>query len=94
MNGMSIIVSFLSLSDGMVRDAMTPGTEQPKPTSIGTIDLPESPIFLSALSITKATLAIYPVSSRSDRKKNNNTMYGMNEITVPTPVKIPFITSE
>ena len=44
--------------------------------------------------MTNATLAMYPVSSRSDRKKNMTTMIGMNESTVPTPSKIPSMTSD
>ncbi|CDB88465.1 unknown [Firmicutes bacterium CAG:170] len=47
-----------SRSEERVRVAMTAGTVQPKPMSIGTMDLPERPIFRSSLSITKATRAI------------------------------------
>ena len=91
---MSMMVSFLSLAEGSVRPAITPGTEQPKPISRGTMLLPESPSFLKGLSITKATLAIYPVSSRSDRKKNNSIMIGRKLKTLPTPVNIPSITKD
>ena len=45
-------------SDGRVRLAMTPGTVQPKPISIGTMLRPDRPIFRSSLSMTKATRAI------------------------------------
>ena len=45
-------------SEGSVRDAITPGTEQPKPMSMGTIDRPDRPMRRSSLSITKATRAI------------------------------------
>ena len=93
-NGVRRIVSLRSLADGRVRDAITPGTVQPKPMSIGTILLPLSPIFLRALSVTKATLAIYPVSSKRERKKNRTTMIGRKESTLPTPVKIPSIMRE
>ena len=37
---------------------------------------PERPIFRSSLSIKKATLAIYPLSSIMDRKKNSVTNNG------------------
>ena len=49
---------FRSRSDESVRVAMTAGTVQPKPMSIGTIDLPDRPIFRSSLSITNATRAM------------------------------------
>ena len=94
MKGISMIVSFLSRSEGSVRLAITPGTEQPKPIRSGTILLPERPSFLRSLSVTKATLAIYPVSSRSDRKKKSIMIIGRKEITAPTPSNIPFIISE
>ena len=35
-----------------------PGTEQPKPMSMGTMLLPDRPIFRSSLSMTKATRAM------------------------------------
>lgn len=94
MNGVRRIVIFRSLSDGSVRLAITPGTVHPNPTSIGTMLRPESPSFRRSLSMIKATLAIYPLSSRSDRKKNSVTMIGRKLKTPPTPLKIPSITSE
>ena len=87
--GVSIIVILRSRSDETVRVAIIAGTEHPKPISMGTKLRPERPIFLSGLSITKAIRAIYPVSSRMDRKKNNVTIIGRNERTLPTPAKIP-----
>ena len=93
-NGVRRIVILRSRSEGNVLLAITPGTVHPKPTSIGTILLPESPIFLSSLSITKATLAIYPLSSSIDKKKNSVTMIGRKLRTLPTPVKIPSITRD
>ena len=56
--GVSKIVICRSRSEARVRVAMTAGTLQPKPMSIGTILRPESPIFRSSLSITKAIRAI------------------------------------
>ena len=88
------IVIFLSRSDASVLVDIIAGTEQPKPISIGTKLLPERPIFLSSLSITNAILAIYPLSSRIDKKKNNTTITGRNDRTLPTPANIPSITSE
>ena len=68
---------------------MTAGTVHPNPMSIGTILLPERPIFLKSLSITKATLAIYPLSSKRARNRNSVTIIGRKESTLPTPAKIP-----
>ena len=93
-NGVKRIVIFRSLSDGSVLLAMTPGTVQPKPTSIGTMLLPDSPSFLRSLSMIKATLAMYPLSSKRDRKKNRVTIIGRKLNTPPTPPKIPSITRE
>ena len=58
MNGVSMTVIFLSLSDGRVRLAMTLGTEQPNPISRGTMLRPERPSFLMLLSMKKAILAM------------------------------------
>ena len=58
MNGVSNIVIFLSLALGNVLVDITAGTVQPNPISIGTMLLPDRPIFLSSLSITNATLAM------------------------------------
>ena len=93
-NGISVIVIFLSRSDGSVLLAITAGTEQPNPINIGTMLRPESPILRNNLSITNATLAIYPVSSSNERKKNNVTIIGKKLNTLPTPSKIPSIISE
>ena len=73
---------------------MTAGTVHPKPISIGTKLLPDNPIFLKILSMIKATRAIYPVSSRIERKKNSVTITGRKLNTLPTPFAAPSITSE
>ena len=69
----------------MVRLAIAAGTVQPKPISSGTMLRPDNPSLRRGLSITKATLAIYPVSSRIDRKKKSVTIVGKKLITLPTP---------
>ena len=56
--------------------------------------LPERPILRSILSVTNATLAIYPLSSSIERKKNSITMIGRKLSTEPTPPKMPSTTSE
>ena len=70
------------------------GTLHPNPTSMGTKLLPESPIFRKGLSMTNATRAMYPVSSKMDKKKNNTTMVGRKLNTLPTPANTPSMTRE
>ena len=89
--GVSRMVILRSRSDETVRVAIMAGTEQPKPMSIGTMLRPDRPIFRSGLSITNATRAMYPVSSRMERKKNSVTIIGRNTSTLPTPAKMPSI---
>ena len=76
------------LLDRVLVDMMA-GTEQPKPMSMGTKLLPDRPIFRKSLSMTKATRAIYPESSRMDRKKNRVTTMGKKLSTLPTPANTP-----
>ena len=57
-NGVSKIVMRRSRSLDSVRVAMMAGTEQPKPTSIGTKLRPDSPSLRSGRSMIKATRAI------------------------------------
>ena len=92
--GVNKIVIFLSLLDGKVLVDIIAGTEQPKPISIGTKLRPDNHIFLSGLSIINATLAMYPLSSNIDKKKNNTTIIGKKLSTLPTPEKAPSITNE
>ena len=70
---------------------MTAGTVHPKPIRSGTIDLPDSPILRRILSMKNAILAMYPLSSKRDRKKNITTTIGRKLNTLPTPSKIPSI---
>ena len=58
MNGVNMMVILRSRSDGSVRLAMTAGTVQPKPTSMGTMLRPDSPMRRSSLSMTNATRAM------------------------------------
>ena len=87
--GVRRIVILRSRSLGSVLVDITAGTVQPKPINSGTILRPESPSLRSSLSITKATLAIYPLSSSKERKKNNVTIIGRKLKTLPTPAKMP-----
>ncbi|CDE77745.1 unknown [Ruminococcus sp. CAG:353] len=56
--GVRKMVILRSRSEESVLVAIIAGTEQPKPIIIGTNERPDRPIFLSSLSITKATLAM------------------------------------
>ena len=67
------------------REAMTAGTVQPKPISIGMNALPFSPILRSIPSIRNAARDIYPLSSSTDRNKNRSMICGINDSTLPTP---------
>ena len=84
-----IIVILRSLSFSIVRDAITPGTPQPEPISIGIKDLPDSPNLRKILSMINATRAIYPQDSRNARKINNTSICGTKPSTAPTPATIP-----
>ena len=59
--GMNVVVMIVirrSRSFSMVREAMTPGTPQPTPTSIGMKDLPDRPNLRKIRSSTKAIRAM------------------------------------
>ena len=84
-----MIVILRSLSFSIVLVAMIAGTPQPVPINIGINDLPDKLNFLKILSMTKATLAIYPHPSRNANKKNNTNICGTNPNTAPTPPIIP-----
>ena len=94
MNVERMIVMRWSRLFSIVRAAMMAGTPQPMPTIIGMNDLPERPNFRQMRSITNATRAMYPQSSRNARKRNTRTMTGTNPRTVDTPPHAPSFTSE
>ena len=73
-NVVVIIVILRSRSFSIVLEAITPGTPQPVPMSIGMKDLPERPNFLNILSMINAILAIYPQPSRNARNMNNTSI--------------------
>ena len=75
-------------------DAITAGTEQPKPSSNGIKALPESPILLIMSSITNATLDIYPLSSRKASARKSIKILGKKVKIPPTPEIIPSTTRE
>ena len=94
MNGTNIMVILRSRSEGRVRVDIIAGTEQPNPINIGTKLRPDRPMQRNSLSIKKATRAIYPVSSKMERKKNKITITGRKLKTLPTPAMIPSIISD
>ena len=65
------------------------GTEHPKPMIIGINARPDKPNFLKILSRIKAIRAIYPLSSRIEKNKNNNKICGKNESTLNKPANTP-----
>ena len=69
-NVVVIIVIRRSLSFSIVRVAMIPGTPHPEPIRNGMKLFPERPNLRKILSMINATLAMYPQSSRIERKKN------------------------
>ncbi len=88
-NGAKRAVSFLSFSLSKVLADIIAGTVHPNPVIIGRKAFPESPIFLMNLSIKKATLAIYPLSSNIAIHKNKANIIGNKTIIPPTPATIP-----
>ena len=82
-----------SRSFSMVREAMTPGTPQPEPMSMGMKLLPERPNLRKIRSIMKATRAIYPTSSSNASIKNSTSIWGTKPSTAPTPATMPSDTS-
>ena len=84
-----IIVILRSRSFSIVREAITPGTPQPVPMSIGIKDFPDSPNLRKIRSITNAIRAIYPQDSKNANSKNNTSICGTKPSTAPTPATIP-----
>ena len=78
-----------SLGCSRARDAMIAGTEHPNPRSRGRKARPESPRRLIMSSITKATLAIYPLSSNKARARKRMKILGRKVRIPPTPEMIP-----
>ena len=72
-----------------LKKAKYAGTEQPNPRTIGINALPESPSFPIIPSITYATLAIYPLSSRNASARKSMNILGRKVSIPPTPAMIP-----
>lgn len=74
--------------------AMTAGTVQPNPNSIGRNARPESPTIPIVSFMTYATLAIYPLSSRNASARKRIKIFGRNVRIPPTPASAPSTTRE
>ncbi len=89
MNVVVIAVILRSLSLSIVRDAIIPGTPHPVPMRMGMNDFPDRPNLLKTRSITKAILAMYPLSSNITRRTNSTSIWGRKPRTAPTPAMSP-----
>ena len=94
MNGVTSITLNLSRLFSSAREAIIAGTVQPKPSSMGMNALPESPSLLIIPSMTYATLAMYPLSSRKASARKSMHMLGKKVMIVPTPLIMPSTSSE
>ena len=76
------------------REAMIAGTVQPNPKIMGINARPESPSLLIIPSMTYATRAIYPLSSRKANARNRMKMFGRKVRIPPTPAMMPSTSRE
>ena len=93
-NGEIKAVIFLSFSLSNVLVAIIAGEEHPRPITIGMKALPDNPTLHIILSIKKAVLDIYPLSSNKDIPKNKVNIKGKNGKVPLTPPNIPSIISD
>ena len=89
--GVTRIVLKRSLLCSSALEAITAGTVQPNPRSSGRKARPDSPSLLMISSMTNATLAIYPLSSRIASARKRINILGRNVRIPPTPEIIPSI---
>ena len=87
--GMTRIVAVRSLWSASVRVLIIAGTLHPKPIIMGINALPETPKRRNTRSRINATRAIYPLSSRIEKKRNKTRICGRKESTENRPPKIP-----
>ena len=87
--GITLTVASFSFSSARVLVLIIAGTEQPKPIIIGINALPESPNLRRARSKMKAILAIYPLSSKIEKNKNNTKICGKKDNIEKIPPSIP-----
>jgi hypothetical protein len=92
MNPASRVVILLSFSLSNVLVAIIAGTEHPKPIKRGMKDRPLNPNRRKILSITKATRAIYPLSSKKLINRYNTKIRGRNPRMAPSPSNTPSTT--
>ena len=88
-NGVTSIVFRLSCSVSSALVAIIAGTVQPNPKIIGKNAFPDNPTFPMTESITYATLAIYPLSSKIANARNRIKIFGRKVKIPPTPAIMP-----
>ena len=82
-------VIFLSFSLSNVLVAMIAGEAHPRPITIGINALPDNPTLLIILSIKKAALDIYPLSSNNEIPKNKVNINGKKGNVPAIPPRTP-----
>lgn len=92
MKGISVIVVMRWRISGILREAITAGTEQPKPVSRGTAAAPESPAFFMTPSSAKAAISMNLLCSSMLSCRNSSDIAGTKESTLPVPVHTPSVT--
>ncbi len=89
MKVVTITVNRRSFSFSIVRLAITPGTPQPVAINMGINDLPDRPNLRNRRSMTNATRAMYPQSSKIAKQKNSTKICGKKPKPAPTPATMP-----
>lgn len=89
MKGVTMMLALRWLSFSIVLVDSRAGTLQPEPIISGIKVLPERLAHLNILSVKKAILAIYPLSSRKPSDKNSMKICGKKLRTEPTAENIP-----
>lgn len=92
MKGISVMVAMRWRISGILRAAITAGTEQPKPVSRGTAAAPGSPAFFMTPSSAKAAVSMNLLCSSMLSCRNSSAIAGTKESTLPVPAHTPSVT--
>ena len=92
MKGISVMVVMRWRISGILREAITAGTEQPKPVSSGTAAAPESPAFFMKPSRARAAVSMNRLCSSMLSCRNSSAIAGTKESTLPVPAHTPSVT--
>ena len=87
--GITRIVAVRSFSSARVRVLIIAGTLHPNPMIMGMNALPETPKRRNTLSRMNATRAIYPLSSKTEKKRKRTRICGRKESTENKPPNTP-----